>query len=230
MNQTIVQNQSILTNIVAKDFHFVRWPLLGYLIIGLLALTILASLPEKGFYLALVLVMSSIIIVGAHLIFSTVIGERKDKTLPFLMGLPVNYNQYTSAKLIVNLVGFVIPWAILTCAMLAIILVNDTLKDGLVPFFSIVLTELLVAHVLILATAMITESEAWSIVVMTICNISVSLFSMFVSGFSDINQFMQSDDIVWNSTSITMLVLEVIVILLLVGVIYAVQSRKTDFL
>ena len=230
MNQSIVKNKSILTNIVAKDFHFTRWPLFGYLTLGLIALVVLASIPEKGFYLSLVLLMSSMIIVDTHLVFTTVISERKSKTLPFLMGLPISYKQYTSAKMIVNLVGFFIPWAVLTSGMVLVILMTDSLKDGLIPFFTIVLIELLVAHVLILTVAMTTESEAWSIVVMTICNISVSLFSMFISGFSEINQYMQADKIVWNSTSITMLVLEVATIIVLIAAIYAIQSRKTDFL
>ncbi len=230
MNSMTLKNRSIFNNIVSKDFHFSKLPLLGYLTIGIIALSILAIFPSSGFYLAIVLIMSAIIIVGAHLIFTTVIGERKAKTLPFLMALPIKYSQYTSAKMAINLFGFVIPWAILVIGMMSVILLNDTLKDGLIPFFTIVLTELLVAHVLILTIAMTTESEAWTIVIMTICNISVSLFSMFVARFTEINQYMQTDQIVWNCTALTMLVLELVIILGLIGITYWLQSRKTDFL
>lgn len=223
-------NTSIIKSIVFKDWYFIRWPLAGYLTAGLIGLVILAIWPESGFYLSLVLIISAIIVVGAHLIFTTVIGERKSKTLPFLMGLPINYRQYTSAKMITNLVGFTIPWLILTVGAVTVILLSDLAKDGLIPFIVIILTELLVANILVFTVAMVSESEAWAIVVMAICNIGVSLFSMFIGGFSEINQYMQGDLIVWNSTAITMLLAEIIIAVGLIAITYVAQSQKKNFL
>ena len=40
------------------------------------------------------------VIVGAHMVFGTVVNERGRQTLPFIMSLPVSYGQYTAAKLI----------------------------------------------------------------------------------------------------------------------------------
>ena len=42
---------------------------------------------------------------------ATVVEERTDQTLPFVMSLPISAAEYTTAKILANLLIFLIPWA-----------------------------------------------------------------------------------------------------------------------
>ena len=98
------------------------------------------------------------------------------------------------------------------------------------PYAVIVLGELFAAFVLVLAVALITESEPWTIVIMTILNIGISMFMFLIGGIPAIGDHIGGPVPVWNGTAILIIGIEFLIIALLIGVTLAVQSRKTDFL
>ncbi|MBV1910424.1 MAG: ABC-2 transporter permease [Kangiellaceae bacterium] len=222
-------NYSLIKAMVLKDWYLARWPMLGYFSVGVISLLTLASGTTTGFYIGFILCLSTIVVIGVHLIFTTVVGERKDQTLAFMMSFPVSYKDYTLSKLATNLIGFIVPWFVLTFGSVIVIFSSDGLSDGLVPFVTISLGEVFVANVLVLTIAIITESEAWTIVVMATCNICASLFSFLVTSFPEIVEHMEGDVPVWNSTVKTMLSIEITLVVLLLAAIFYAQSRKRDF-
>jgi hypothetical protein len=218
----------MVIELIKKDWYFAKRNTLLLFFLGL-ASVFLLTFNNRLFYLGLVLLLSIIILIGALLITSTVVNERKNHTLAFLMSLPITYMDFTKAKMILNLSVFSLVWIILVMATIGVINYSEHLPNGLMPYASIILIELFVAFILILATALVTESETWTIIVMSITNIAVSLFMFLIASISSIKQHMESPMAVWNSTALMIIAIEIIVGLFIIGLTLYLQSRKKDF-
>jgi len=224
-----VNQRSLIKAIIYKDWYFSKKLLVLFSSFGLVSVYLL-SFENMAFYIGMVLLISIVIIIGALLIFSTVVSERKKQTLPFLMSLPISYMDYTKAKLIFNLLTYFFTWLLLVVATIGIIFFTEHLPNGLIPYALIVLIELMVAFILVLATALISESEIWTIVVMSINNIGVSLFIFLIASIRDISSFMKGPVAVWNSTALLIIVIEIIIALVIIATTLYVQSHKKDFI
>ena len=221
---------SITWKLVKKDWQISEMPMLGYAAIAIIALALLAMASGPTFYVSTTLLITVVVIVGIHMIFVSVVHERlKQNTLAFVMSLPITFMQYTRAKMLANLGIFGIAWLAIAIATTVIISMTE-LPNGLIPFALIVLGELFVANALILGIAMVTESEAWTIVIMALCNLCISLFIYFIGSIEAIGGNLQSPVAVWNSTVMTAISLEVVVLAIIVALTFFAQSRKHDYL
>lgn len=223
-------NTSIIKQLILKDWYFNRLQLLLFSIIALLSLVLFSINSKSTFYIGMVLIISVVVTVGALLIFSSIVNERKNQTLAFIMSLPISFLDYTKAKLISNLTAFVIFWSILVTGILLIIYYNAHLPNGLIPISVIIMGELMVSYILVLAVAFIKESETWTIVVMGTTNVGISLFMFLVSSLSDLGPYIEGPIAIWNSTAISIVIIELILAISLIGIIFYLQSRKKDFL
>ena len=230
MNQEIksINNPSMVKALIRKDWYFNKQNFLLFFILGLASVALL-SFDNSAFYIGLVLLLSVVILIGALLIFSTVVNERKDKTLAFLMSLPITCMDYTWAKMILNLSAYFVAWLLLVVATIGVIYYSGHLPNGLIPYALIILIELMVAFILVLGVALVTESEVWTIVVVSITNIGVSLFMFLIAAIVSINQHMESPVAVWNSTALMIIGIEILVALMIIGLTFYLQSRKKDF-
>ena len=219
----------ITWKLVKKDWQISEMPMLGYAALAVLALALLAMATGPTFYVSTSLLITIVVIVGVHMIFVSVVHERlKQNTLAFVMSLPITFAQYTRAKMLANLGIFGLAWLAIAIATTVIISMTE-LPNGLIPFALIVLGELFVANALILGVAMVTESEAWTIVVMAICNLCISLFIFFIGGIEAIGGNAQSPVAIWNSAVTTAMSLEVLALLIIVALTFFAQSRKHDY-
>ena len=220
----------IAWRLAVKDFWLIRWPLAGYAAMGALALLFISINHPLTFHAGLVLMVSALAVVGAHLVFASMMHEKTNQTLPFLLSLPISYLQYTWSKLLFTIGTFSLFWLALVLGIFAVVNTRDFLLAGMLPYDMIVLTYLAVAFVLTLTVGMMTGSLAWTIVIMSICNIGISLFMITMTKFPGLGEFLGEPEAVWNTTAIGILAIEVILIIALVGLTILVQSRKTDFL
>ena len=220
---------TIIRRLVLKDWYFVRYPMAAYLILGIAAATLLAVPHHIAFLIGSVLLLSVVVIVGVHLVFGTVTHERSQQTLPMVMSLPITYTQYSAAKMISNVGGFAIAWSILLASVLVMFLTRENLNEGLIPFAVIALTELFAAFVLTLSVAMITESEAWTVVTMTILNIGISIFLNLIGSIPAIGSHIEGPDAVWNGTALLILAILWLIIAAAIVTTLAVQARKKNF-
>ncbi len=222
-------NQSMIKTLVLKDLYFNKNNLLLFCAMGLISVYLL-SFDNRAFYIGMVLLISMVILIGALLIFSTVVNERKDQTLTFLMSLPITCMDYTKAKLIFNFTAYFLAWAILVIATIAVIFYSPHLSNGLIPYALIILLEMLVAFIIVLSTALVSESEAATIVVVTIANIGVSLFMYIIATIGSINQYMKGSVAVWNKPALMIIGIEIMIGVLFIGLTLYLQSRKKDFI
>ncbi len=234
MNTLTIENApraaAIIRRLVLKDWYFVRYPMAAYLAIGIGAAVLMAVPHQTAFMIGSILLLSIVVIVGIHLVFGTVTHERSQQTLPMIMSLPITFRQYSAAKLIANVGGFAIAWGLLLAITLLMILTRENLPVGLIPFAVIVLGELFAAFVITLSVAMITESEAWTVVTMTILNISISIFLNLIGSIEAVGSHMGGPVAVWNSTAILIVSIELLVIALAIVTTLALQARKKDFI
>ena len=223
-------SNSIIYQLVLKDWQLIRKYIAGYALTGLLAVAVAGSNHQGAQYVGAVLLISSVIIIGVHLVFSTVVLERKNKTLALVMSLPISVKEYTSAKLIGNLSLFSGAWLVILMGGLLSINLSSSLPMGFIPFLLIFLLHLFAVYVACLALSIITESEIVATVVVTAGSILISPFIYFLTSRPGIYEHMGGDSPVWNTTAMAFLVTEVLAIILMIAATYYFQARKTDFI
>ncbi|HEV7767509.1 MAG TPA: ABC-2 transporter permease [Thermoanaerobaculia bacterium] len=222
-------NYFMVKRLILKDWYFQRGPIAAYTAGGLLALAFIALGSEASFYAGTVLLLTVMITMGIHLAMVTVVQERSDHTLPFIMTLPISPKEYTTAKILANLSLYLIPWATLTIAAL-LLFSSEGARDGaLIPFTSIVLTQLLASYCLLLTVAIVSESQGWTITAMAIANLFLQGFLYWLNHQPNIARGMKGHGAVWDQMSVTLIVVELLVSVLLLSLAFVLQSRKRDF-
>jgi len=221
---------SVIKSLVIKDIQLNIYPVLAYLLVGLLSLWLLTLEHIGIFYGGAVIMLSMIIIVGAHMVITTVTTERNEHNLAFIMSLPITFIQYTHAKIIANLVVFLSFWLIIVSGLMLVIFTQAEIPNGLAVYALILMLEMVAVFILVLSVGIISESHAWTIVVISITNISLSLFMFWLSSIEGIKNHMEATSPVWNSTALIIIAAEVGFMILCLGLTYYLQSRKRDFL
>ena len=223
-------NTAMILRLVRKDWMFQRTPILAAFAAGALALIALATGGEGSFYAGAVLLITVVISLGIYLVIVTVQQERTDKTLLFIMSLPVSVQEYTAAKLVANMLMFLVPWTALGVGVVVVTLTRSGVPDGLLPFYILTLLELLAGYVLVLAVALVSESMGWTFGAIMFCNLFLQGFLYVVSHDADIAASMALNNIVWHRQSVLLLIAELALIVIIVVVAWRLQARKTDFL
>jgi ABC-2 type transport system permease protein len=223
-------NVQMVKRLILKDWYFQRWTIVAYLAAGALALTLLGNWGEAWFFAGSVLLITVLIALGIHIAMVTVVQERTDQTLPFVMSLPISPREYTTAKILANLLIFLIPWLALSLGTLAVIAGRAGVPDGLIPFAVLLLVEIFAGYCLLLAIALVSESQGWAIGAIVFGNLFFQGFMYHVSHIPAIAATMKGDGIRWSQPAVTLLLSEIAVIALLLGFTFFFQGRKTDFL
>lgn len=228
MNRTRI-NYAVVRQLILKDWYLNRGVILGSIPVGLGALAIVLTGKPVALMLSIFLLCSVIIGVGAQLAFVTTINERKEQTLAFVMSLPVSWREYTAAKILANLIIFLIPWVPLTAGALGLLLLPGA-THGLVPFTAIMALEMLITTSLIMVAGIITESQAWTTAGIFCSSLGINGLGYLFAHMPGIANYMWGKHVHWSSTAYVVLICEVLTVPLLLGMTFYIQSRKTDFL
>ncbi len=208
-------SQAIVKQLILKDWYLLRWPILGYLAAGALALLFLGVGGAGSFYAGTIVLITVLIGLGIQLALATAVNERTQQTLPFVMTLPISNFDYTAAKVIANLSLFLLPWTALIAGTLAVLNARSEETRSLIPLATLTLFELLAAFCLLLFVALVSESQPWTVGVMVVPSIA---------------QGMKEHRLIWSADVFWLLLLEVAIIVLLLVLTFVFRARKTDFL
>jgi ABC-2 type transport system permease protein len=219
---------SMIRRLVWKDWFLHRRAIIlmvGGAILGV-ALTALPA--QAAASIGVSLIMCVFIALTFYLPLTTVLEERIEKTLPFVMSLPVSPSEYTAAKILANLLLFLIPWsAALLGTILAVPSGSPILSSGVLP---VLMVAFLGFFCFILGVALITESMGWTIVLIVsllfaVGNVGVQLVPK-IRGVDAILEGIaaRGPAFAWA------LATEAAIILFIVVLTFLVQSRKRDFL
>ena len=221
---------TMVKRLILKDWYFLRWPIAGYLAAGGVGVALLAFGGERGFNAGSILLFTILIALGIHLPLATVVFERKDQNLPFVMALPISPREYTAAKILANLLILLVPWVSITLGTMAVLSLRPGVPGGLIPYAVLVLVELLGSACLLLTVAIITDSLAWTVATSVCLDLFFQAFLYYLSHLAGIEEHLKGPRAVWNSTAVTVLGSELGAISLLIALCFYVQSQKRELL
>jgi ABC-2 type transport system permease protein len=222
-------NYKMVKRLILKDWYLQRWVILASLAGIVATLAIIAMGGKVGFLIGLIMLIMVIISIGAQMAVATIVTERKEQTLPFVMSLPISYPEYTACKIWGNLLIFLVPWLTMVVGSCGLLLLSPSSR-GLLPYAVIMSTEILLSTCLILAVALITESQGWTVAAIMVGNLAVNGIGYLVAHIAGIAKGMWGPTIQWSGAASALLLGEFATIALLLGVTSFVQSKKNDFL
>jgi ABC-2 type transport system permease protein len=222
-------NYATIRSLVLKDWYLNRWMIFAGVPLGLGALAIVLTGKQVAFMLCIILLCMILVGVGAQLAMVTTVNERKEQTLAFVMSLPVSWREYTAAKILANLIIFLIPWVILTAGALGVLSLPGAMH-GLIPYTAIMAVEMLITTCLIVVAGIITESQAWATVGIFCSSLGINVLGYVFAHVPGISRSMWGYRVHWSPTAWIVLGAELATVPLLLGLTFYIQSRKTDFL
>jgi ABC-2 type transport system permease protein len=185
-------------------------------------------LGEWQFFMGAILFITMLVAMGNHQLSVTMINERKEQTLAFVMSLPVSPADYAMAKFLSNMVLFFVPWLLLTLVTIAVILLTP-LPDGLVAFTLLICVLIAVNHCICWSVTMATETEASFLMVMIGLNCLLNPMLYLLARSPNIGGHNLNGEVIWTTTATLVLLCEILaIVLLLVGTLYF-RSRKKVF-
>ena len=223
-------NFFLIRRLIIKDWYFSRVTILVCLLAGIIALLMIGIGNESLFYFGSVLFITVLVGLGVTLAIMTVIYERKEHTLPLIMSLPISYTEYTTSKILANLLIFLIPWLILALGSIVVVASRNTIPNGMIPFVILVVTEIFVSYCVILSVAIVTESEGWTIATIVTSQLYFNYFLFQVSNHPGISSVKEGPVAIWGSIVWWILGIELVIVLIALSLTYYLQSRKKDFI
>lgn len=219
----------MIIKLIAKDWQLFKKYMLGYAILGMVAAGVMSIPVSIGYYTGVVVLITVMIAAGAHLVISSVITEKKEYQLSFIMGLPINTLDYALSKIIGGLFIYLTCWLpIIAAAILAIVL--SDMPNGLTTLFLMGSLEILTATTLLLCIAVLSSSEAITIVSMVILNLLFNIFLFAVLKLPGVADNVENEVAIFNTSVIQVISLEILIIAFALITTGYIKSRKACFL
>jgi hypothetical protein len=219
---------SIVGHLIRKDLRLHRIQIALTIAAGLVSLAVMQRGGEVAFVLGSTWYFVAIIVLGSMLPIATIVNERKKQTITFLMSLPLSSLQYTTAKLVSSWLMFLTPWLMLLVC--AVVLVTTRHVGGLIPMMLMLVLLPVVGFSFILGTALVSESEGWTIAATVICNSSYGVAWYLLSRVPSLTANWNGKIAAWSPTVLRVLAAELALVALIITLTFFLQSRKRDFI
>jgi ABC-type transport system involved in multi-copper enzyme maturation permease subunit len=157
-------------------------------------------------------------------------NERKERSLLFVLSLPLSIADYVRAKMLGLALCFFIPWVVATVAAVTLVLAKGDVPDGLVPYTVLLSVYMLANFLVLLCWTLHVNSEAWISAAIVITNMGVSIYMFVVGAQSGLQNFIYGPAPVWNQTALTVLIVELGVIALAFTLPFFLAARRRDFI
>jgi ABC-type transport system involved in multi-copper enzyme maturation permease subunit len=221
-------NLPVIRLLVQKDWQLFQKQLAAYVLAGIVALCFLGTGKPWTFYLGTLLLIVALVATACFAISTSLLTERKEQTLAFVMSLPVSPLDFTVAKLAGNLLTFGVPYLLISLGTIGVILFTP-LPDGLLVLSILVLGHIFLAYSVSLAVAMNVESEGWNTFVMIASMVLINPFIMLLGQIDAINDPVRGDVVVWSVQAVAILLAQILLSVLAVGLTAWWNGRKPAF-
>jgi ABC-2 type transport system permease protein len=222
-------NPVVVRLLVLKDWYLNRIAIglvLGGTIFGL-ALSAVEVGPVASAGLSIL--ACTFISLTFYLPLQTVLQEREQKTLPFILSLPVSPRDYVAAKILANILIFLVP-LLSTAAGVALVFESNPLTTQLEGPAPAVLLGALLFFVCILAFAIISESTGWTValtvsLMFVTFNVAGRLLAQFEPAAAFLAQVrVRGPAFYWTIGA------ELLMVAAIVAVTFWAHGRKRDYL
>jgi len=223
-----VLNRPVIRALIVKDWQLFQKQLALYVLAAIVSLTLLSVPQWWTFYLGSLLLIIILVAVACFAISTSLLTERKEQTLAFVMSLPVSPLDLTVAKLAGNFLTFGVPFVLILACTIGVILYTP-LPDGLLVLALLLFGHVLVAYSLSLAVAMQVQSEGWNTFVMIASMVMINPFLMLIGQIESIEGVTRGDEIIISSTALAILTAQVLISISAIGLTAWWQGRKAAF-
>ncbi|GAB2499233.1 hypothetical protein [Arenimonas alkanexedens] len=221
-------NIPVIRLLVAKDWQLFQKQLAIYVLAGIVALCFLGLAKPWAFYVGSLMLIIVMVSVACFSISTSLIVERKEQTLAFVMSLPVSPLDFTVAKLVGNLITFLVPFGVILAGTLAVVLFTP-LPDGLFVYSLLIFGYVLFAFSVSLAVAMSVESEGWATFAMIGSMVLINPYIMALSQVPEIKDRISVDALVWTTPALAILTTLVVLAIAVVTATAWHHARKPAF-
>src|SRR5580704_5478929 len=220
-------NRALIARLILKDWYLSRLLLVLIGAAGTLSIGLLYLRREDTGTVGLVSALIAAVILSILLPMQTVVNERKQHNLAFVMSLPISPMEYTAAKVAGNLSAFLALWAVIAVGVLGT-LARTGIFGGLIPFGMVAALAPFVVFCLLLAVAIVVESEMWAVLTMGATNVSYSFWFLLMK-IPGLPEQLKSPVAIWSRPILLMLAGQITVIVVALGLTFYLQSRIRDF-
>lgn len=222
---------SMIYKLVSKDLKINQIPILSWFLAAVAGILIAYSIPGLvAANIGFSLIASAIIGVGIHMIAYTVLFDNVKGTHIFIMSLPVNFKQYTVAKLSVNILVFYGMWALLSAACIYVTFSYGIFPKGSLPMMSMVLLSILPVYSLILSLCMITQSIGYTVFTTVSLSLATPAYLWKIVYLDSVGTYVWGNQAVWNTTVFSIIIAQVLIAIIIPVLTVIVQFRKKDFI
>jgi hypothetical protein len=212
---------------VVKDLRLASPVIVGSLVLGALAL---AASPWSAiaFFVGGSVLIVALVLLNVMLVSSSLISERKEKIRIFLLSMPVSTTQYSVAKLVSSLVAYLVPATVLTLGGVLLLLATP-LPNGFIPLFVATSVHCLLYFCVLLAVALVTDSQGWITTVIVLGNVSLSFVIPGLINLSSIGPSLGTEVAVWSPDIVAFIAIELALAAGALAISFVVNSKKTEF-
>jgi ABC-2 type transport system permease protein len=221
-------NRALVSRLILKDWYLARTPLALIAAAGCASVGVLCLRTEASGFIGLTAAFIVTIFLGVLLPMLTIVTERKRQNLAFVMSLPISPMEYTTAKILSNVLAFIPIWLAIVATVLWMIARAGGL-GGIIPVTLVLALSPFVAFCLLLAVAIVLESELIAMITMGAFNVSYSFYWFFLVRIPGLQEEMKSPVAIWSRPILSILAAEIAVIIVALGLTFFFQSRKRDF-
>ncbi|MBC3875149.1 hypothetical protein [Undibacterium flavidum] len=201
----------------------------AYVIGLLIGLTLIGMAKTWAFYAGGMILLVLLICVGGFAIQTSLLNERREHTLTFMMSLPMTPMTFFWSKVLANLVLYLVPFLIVVAGTAFLVLFTP-LPDGILIWSFLIYGFLATNFFISLSAALVLESEGWNIFVQIAVSTFVGPFMVVLGTIDAIGKKIETNDIVLSQEALSIFALELAVILLSLAFARAVYRRKDSFL
>jgi ABC-2 type transport system permease protein len=220
-------NASIVGALIRKDLYLMRGAMLASIVAGSIGLALI-PISRVLAYVGAVTLICVLVILNIFVVMYSVAGERREKTLLFILSLPVSAMDYTLAKVTATAIAFGVPWLFLTAAT-AITVVVSPIPDGVLPYWMTLLVYLLAYYCALLGVVLLKDSTGWHASAITIGNVSVNFLIPFLLSRPSVVTHGEGPVAVWSTDLVITLVVEILIGLAVLAAGIYVHARRPDF-
>ena len=225
-----MKTSSIIWALILKDLRLHRTQIAISILVGLISLALFEVGTEVPVVIGACLFFISMIVLGCLLPMTNLINERKKHNLAFMMSLPISTTQYTMAKLASTVGMFLFSWVILLAGALYAITSRPAIPRGVIPMLFVLVGLVFIGFCIIVAAAIIGESEAWTNPATILANSSYGIGWYLIVRIPAVNKDLKSPTVVWSPIMLNFLTIEFVLIAMILGLTFYLQSRKRDFI
>ncbi len=224
-----VSDFGMVKRLIFKDWQIFQKQLAAYVLGLIVGLSLIGVAKPIPFFIGALLLLILLICVGGFAIGSSLLNERKEQTIPFIMSLPITPMDFFWSKLLANALIYLVPFALVFGGILFLVFLTP-LPNGLLPWFLLILFFLAVIFVLSLCAAIAIESEGWNIFTQIALSCLISPFIVGLGMFKEIGMYTKTEHIFWSTPTLVIFAAEFSVIAIALILTAWVHSRKTAFL